>query len=1017
MRLLLLLALAVSTSPASLAQQAPAPPDEGGPVARSYHLEGGAWRVIETPALPMDMERPAAPGAAVRGEDLPYLEPEYTWRTVEDPGPYPELNLRPIGQPLYAGDVNGDGRDDYVYAGVVRDERTDDPSDNTGKTLLYFGQPLDLQELPDQVVYEELTPVGDFTGDGYDDALALDGETAELYEGGPAGFTLAGTVPAGLDVPVTLGFADLDGDGYEDAVRYAPRNFIPPGMDEYSFTVIWGAATAGGAEARVYALPEASSLAMGTGDTDGDGEPELVVLEDSGAAEYQYRLRILAFAGDREPVEEADQNAGPPQTAFAPSANAVTVHLGDVDGDGDADLMLNSEFSGYSTFFLRQTALGVFGPAAEWEVVTKFYPIGDLSGDGTLDYVLQDDSEEGLRIAFGPLAFAGTGETEITPAETEPRPEPPTYEGAESYSIRAPSPSRYPGFGDPNGDGVDEYLLATYAYGKRYDLLAFGRMFVDGEGGDLSVAGVYNDAADFPTAAVLFTADVGDVNADGAEDFAFGYYVPFADPRVEVYLGGDAFSEEAALVLRPATPGPRNNGYVTTAVGGDFDGDGTSDIAVAFAGEDNGIRIYLGGPDVGDEPDHEIRYADVEPGEATFLGVSVLTNAGDLNGDGADDLAFSVPFGAFGGARQKAFVVYGGPDLSATPDLTSTSAGSRTSGRAPPAASSARTSTGTASATSPYRAALAATRTARGVGSTSSLGPPAGSPLAPASSSTPTCPRRAPISGWTSRQRWTRATSMGTAGPTSRPRSTSTWTTSPRTSWGPTAPFRSSSAAPTSTPSRTPSSACRQTSSGWITAASCARRRANSRGYPTSTATAPTSSCSAPTGLTTSTPTGPTATPSSSRGARRSGSRWPCWRGRTGASRSARGRPSPTPKTTPPSATTTATGSSKRFSHSSGTTTTAPSPAASTPSSWTRTSSCPGSRGQRLPRRSPLRPCIRTRRRVRRRSGSRCPRSRPSGSSSTTCSAARSPCSWTGTGRQAGTRRCSTGVGSLPGST
>lgn len=85
----------------------------------------------------------------------------------------------------------------------------------------------------------------------------------------------------------------------------------------------------------------------------------------------------------------------------------------------------------------------------------------------------------------------------------------------------------------------------------------------------------------------------------------------------------------------------------------DLNGDGNGDIATYAGGTDSQERVYLG---------NATRFADPPAYVASMAGGSLISSAGDVNGDGYADLAVGFPTGG-----SQVWVYYGGPafDLSA----------------------------------------------------------------------------------------------------------------------------------------------------------------------------------------------------------------------------------------------------------------------------------------------------------------------------------------------------------------
>jgi hypothetical protein len=170
-------------------------------------------------------------------------------------------------------------------------------------------------------------------------------------------------------------FADLDGDGRLDALlgQWGPR-------------LAWYRGTAAGFEAADTALvtiTRGSNTVPALGDLDGDGDQDLLVGESSGWLNY-YRN-----AGDaRAPRFELVSDEFEQIRVGRRSAPALV----DLDGDGDLDLLVGSESDGVALF--RNDGSGSAARLVRDSTFALEVPLlaapaaGDLDGDGDVDLVL-----------------------------------------------------------------------------------------------------------------------------------------------------------------------------------------------------------------------------------------------------------------------------------------------------------------------------------------------------------------------------------------------------------------------------------------------------------------------------------------------------------------------------------------------------------------------------------------------------------------------------------------------------
>ena len=588
----------------------------------------------------LNRQRATTPGLGAK--DLSnYTQFGRTQALTPNDNPNPELNFDIVGSPVRAGDVNGDGVNDYLYNTMYgtppRDERTSELSDRTGKTALFFGGDTP-PETPDQLLYSALSPVGDLNGDGRSDAVQLDGSTLRFFEGTTGGYASSGvTVAADSLQPIILGFTDLDGDGYGDVL------LVDNG--ESSFQVVYGGATFGDATLRTYsAASQAETFRYNAADLDGTGSGAVVRLAERGVDD---RVQVFEIDADTRSLTRAQDFVSEEIQVFN-----STIKLVDINGNGKRNLFVTR--SNQPAYVFSRSS-GEFNQTPVTFQKDDATPIGDLDADGNHDFYVFDESTGTRYVAYGPdnLSNGLSFDTEISYSEK--------VLGAPSFL------SAYGGLGDVTGDGTDDAVLGYFAYTEKP--FEIGRRFVRGQADrtvDLTTVSyprrhIYDR--------VGATANVGDVNDDGTDDFA----AVFLDRgKVGIYFGGQTIGDtpDRFLTIDGGT-------FPVDVAGGDFNGDGVSDVVVPFDGGGvsgtSKLAVFHGGASFDGTADEILSFADAAPSSyATDDGFQYVANAGDVNDDGVTDLIASAPYNtdSNGDYLNQAYLYYGGSSLSSTPSVT-----------------------------------------------------------------------------------------------------------------------------------------------------------------------------------------------------------------------------------------------------------------------------------------------------------------------------------------------------------
>ena len=494
---------------------------------------------------------------------------------------------------------------------------------------------------------------------------------------GTNGFTLNG-----IDAFDESGFSvssagDVNGDGYDDLVIGA-RLADPNGASSGETYVVYGAASAPGTDGvlTLSALDGMNGFTLNgigrndgsgfsvssAGDVNGDGYDDLII-GAPGSDSYTGETHVV-YGGVSAPGTD-----GVLDLSALDGANGFTLtgidlvdqsgfsvsSAGDVNGDGYDDLIIGAPRASQNEAFSAGETYVVYGGA---------------SAPGT-DGVLDLSETEALD---GSTGFTLTG---IDPDDRS------------GVSVSAA--------GDVNGDGYDDLIIGAYRAdpngeseaGETY--VVYGGANAPGTAGvlDLSALDGMNgftlNGVDSDDVSGFSVSSAGDVNGDGYDDLIIGAFGSdsYTGETHVVYGGASAPGTDGVLALSALDgtngftltgidPGDRSGRSVSSA--GDVNGDGYDDLIIgARSADPNGAGsgetyvVYGGASAPGTDGVLALSALDgingfilngIDPNDGSGTSVS---SAGDVNGDGYDDLIISARSAdPNGGSSGETYVVHGG---------------------------------------------------------------------------------------------------------------------------------------------------------------------------------------------------------------------------------------------------------------------------------------------------------------------------------------------------------------------
>ena len=528
--------------------------------------------------------------------------------------------------------------------------------------------------------------------------------------GGGGITTTAPPAPAGNVSPT--GLVTITGTVTEDQVLTASNTLADgDGLGTISYQWQRGGTDISGANASTYTITQSDvgkAITVVATYTDGGGTAESKVSSATGAVSDIPIINLSTLDGTNG--FRLDGVAAGDNSSYQVSS------AGDINGDGYDDLIIGAHYadnngsnsgSSYVVFgtgnaFASKVNLSTLdgtngfrldGVAAEDFSGTTVSSAGDINGDGYDELIIgaygadpNGDFSGSSYVVFGSgNAFASTVNLSTLNGTTGFRLDGEAVLDESGYSVSSA--------GDVNGDGYDDLIIGANhadpngsASGSSYVVFGKASAFastvnlstLDGTNGFRLDGEAASDISGYPV------SSAGDINGDGYDDLIIGS--PYADingsysgSSYVVFGSGSDFAATVNLSTLDGTTGFRLDGEAagdtsgkSVSSAGDINGDGYDDLIIgAFGadinGTDSGLSYVVFGSGNAFAPTVNLSTLDGTNGfrldgvAASDVSGFSVSSAGDINGDGYDDLIIGALDADINGSNSgSSYVVYGG---------------------------------------------------------------------------------------------------------------------------------------------------------------------------------------------------------------------------------------------------------------------------------------------------------------------------------------------------------------------
>ncbi|WP_026903893.1 FG-GAP-like repeat-containing protein [Pedobacter glucosidilyticus] len=425
--------------------------------------------------------------------------------------------------------------------------------------------------------------------------------------------------------PFSVAIGDLDGDGKSDL---AVINLNSNNVSIFHNTSSSGAINSSSFAAKVDFAIGFSPVFVAIGDLDGDGKPDLSVVNQGSNS-----ISILRNTSTSGSITSSSFAA---KVDFNTEASPTSLAIGDLDGDGKPDLLVTSQNSNIVSVFRNTSTNGsitIQSFAGKVDFPTEANPssvaLGDLDGDDKTDFVVTNQNSNNVSL-FRNTSTSGT----ITSSSFAAKVNFTTGTNPTSIAI-----------GDLDGDGKPDLAVANRASNNvsiLYNTSNIGAI----------TSSSFAEKVDFATSNFPYSVAIGDLDGDNKADLAVAN---FNSNSISIFRNSSTSGSITTSSFAAKVDFATGDSPLSVAIG-DLDGDSKPDLAVANLGSNN-VSVFRN-TDVLPPTITSFSPLNAKPGDAvTIIGTNFNTTATNnvvffgatkatVTAASATSLTVTVPLGA-----------------------------------------------------------------------------------------------------------------------------------------------------------------------------------------------------------------------------------------------------------------------------------------------------------------------------------------------------------------------------------